>query len=180
MRYFHLNRHKYHCPTVNLDKLWTLVSEQTRLVYKEKTDKAPVIDCVRAVSTCPEHTQKRGLAVIYVAEKAWAVWENISRSVKSRGISSEWGGGNWRFSTKAAKVVKQQVYRMTPRNPSCQEPSRAPPFYPKIRLPPPTLPQLFVFSIVRYNSTSITTYFYPFPFDWQLKQLRNFPFLGRD
>lgn len=43
--------HKF-CPTVNLDKLWTLVSEQTRLKYKDNTEgKAPVIDVVKAVST---------------------------------------------------------------------------------------------------------------------------------
>lgn len=30
MRYFHLNRNKYHCPIVNLDKLWTLVGEEVR------------------------------------------------------------------------------------------------------------------------------------------------------
>lgn len=42
---------KYHKPTVNLDKLWSLVSEQTRQYYKDKTDgPAPVIDVVRAVS----------------------------------------------------------------------------------------------------------------------------------
>jgi ribosomal protein L15 len=51
MRYFHLTRNKYHCPTINLDKLWSLVSEQTRENYKKKTDgPAPVIDVVRAVS----------------------------------------------------------------------------------------------------------------------------------
>ncbi len=51
MRYFHLTRNKYHCPTINLDKLWSLVSEQTRENYKNKTDgPAPVIDVVRAVS----------------------------------------------------------------------------------------------------------------------------------
>ncbi|CAB4008220.1 ribosomal L27a [Paramuricea clavata] len=49
MRYFHLTRNKYHCPTINLDKLWSLVSEQTRENYKKKTDgPAPVIDVVRA------------------------------------------------------------------------------------------------------------------------------------
>lgn len=42
---------KYHRPSVNLDKLWSLVSEQTRQYYKDKTDgPAPVIDVVRAVS----------------------------------------------------------------------------------------------------------------------------------
>ena len=49
MRYFHLTRNKYHCPTINLDKLWSLVSEQTRENYKDKKDgPAPVIDVVRA------------------------------------------------------------------------------------------------------------------------------------
>ena len=50
MRHYHLSKNKYWCPTVNLDKIWSLVSEQTRLNYKEKKDVAPVIDCVRAVS----------------------------------------------------------------------------------------------------------------------------------
>merc|ERR1712018_31025 len=48
MRYFHKTQNKFHCPTVNCDKLWSLVSEQTRDIYKTKTDKAPVIDAVRA------------------------------------------------------------------------------------------------------------------------------------
>ena len=50
MRHFHLKRNKYWCPTVNLDKLWSLVTEQTRLNYAKKTEVAPVIDVVRAVS----------------------------------------------------------------------------------------------------------------------------------
>merc|ERR1712021_255728 len=29
MRYFHKTNNQYHCPTINLDKVWTLVSEQT-------------------------------------------------------------------------------------------------------------------------------------------------------
>ena len=52
MRHFHLKRNKYFCPTVNLDKIWTLVSDQTRLQFKGNTEKAPVIDAVRAVSAC--------------------------------------------------------------------------------------------------------------------------------
>ncbi|KAK9680766.1 Ribosomal protein 60S L18 and 50S L18e [Popillia japonica] len=37
------------CPSLNLDKLWTLVSEQTRLKYKDHPEgKAPVIDIVKA------------------------------------------------------------------------------------------------------------------------------------
>merc|ERR1711981_1444189 len=49
MRHYHLKKNTVHCPTVNLDKLWTLVSEQTRLNYAKKPDgPAPIIDAVRA------------------------------------------------------------------------------------------------------------------------------------
>ena len=52
MRNYHLRRNTKWCPTLNLDKLWTLVSEQTRLKYKDaKPDgKVPVIDLVKNVS----------------------------------------------------------------------------------------------------------------------------------
>ncbi|CAG9539848.1 unnamed protein product [Cercopithifilaria johnstoni] len=48
MRNYHLRRNRLYCPTVNVDKLWSLVSEKLREVYAEKKDKAPVIDVVRA------------------------------------------------------------------------------------------------------------------------------------
>ncbi|KAM6937907.1 large ribosomal subunit protein uL15 [Xenentodon cancila] len=49
MRHYHLKRNTSYCPTINLDKLWTLVSEQTRLNYGKKPDgPAPIIDAVRA------------------------------------------------------------------------------------------------------------------------------------
>ena len=49
MRYFHKTQQKFFRPEINVDKLWTLVSEQTRLRYAADADgKAPVIDCVRA------------------------------------------------------------------------------------------------------------------------------------
>merc|ERR1711997_1165215 len=53
MRNFHVhpNRPNNYCPAVNLDKLWSLVSEQTRLHYADKKkagNKAPVIDVSRA------------------------------------------------------------------------------------------------------------------------------------
>jgi len=49
MRYFHKTTQKYHCPTLNLEKLWNLVSEQTRKIYAEKKEgKVPVIDCLKA------------------------------------------------------------------------------------------------------------------------------------
>ncbi|KAK7950223.1 hypothetical protein LTR80_008093 [Exophiala xenobiotica] len=46
MRYFHLTRNQYWKPTINLDKLWSLVPEETRDEYVsgKKTDTAPVLD----------------------------------------------------------------------------------------------------------------------------------------
>jgi len=49
MRHFHYKKNPYACSIVNLDKLWTLVSDQTREQYKDKKDVAPVIDVVKAV-----------------------------------------------------------------------------------------------------------------------------------
>ncbi|XP_062513036.1 large ribosomal subunit protein uL15-like [Corticium candelabrum] len=49
MRHFHLTKQRYYRPIINLDKLWTLVSEQTRKTYAKREDKkVPVIDVVRA------------------------------------------------------------------------------------------------------------------------------------
>ncbi|GBP07083.1 60S ribosomal protein L27a [Eumeta japonica] len=51
MRNYHLRRNKNFCPVLNLDKLWTLVSEQSRLRYAGATDgKVPVINIVKADS----------------------------------------------------------------------------------------------------------------------------------
>ncbi|KAL5007428.1 hypothetical protein ScPMuIL_016234 [Solemya velum] len=48
MRYYHKTSNQYWCPTINVDKLWSLVSEQTREKYNKDSKKAPVIDVVRA------------------------------------------------------------------------------------------------------------------------------------
>uniref|UniRef100_A0A8C2WEU1 Large ribosomal subunit protein uL15 n=1 Tax=Chinchilla lanigera TaxID=34839 RepID=A0A8C2WEU1_CHILA len=45
MRHYHLKRNQSFCPAVNLDKLRTLVSEQTRVnAAKNKTGVAPITD----------------------------------------------------------------------------------------------------------------------------------------
>ncbi|VDK55754.1 unnamed protein product [Cylicostephanus goldi] len=46
MRVFHLNKNQYYCPTVNVDRLWSLVPEPIK--QQASPDKAPVIDCVKA------------------------------------------------------------------------------------------------------------------------------------
>ncbi|KAJ7569870.1 hypothetical protein O6H91_01G098400 [Diphasiastrum complanatum] len=43
MRYFHLNKNKYFCPTVNVDKLWTLIPEEVRQKVSGH-EKAPLLD----------------------------------------------------------------------------------------------------------------------------------------
>jgi len=47
-RHFHLQRNQYFKPTINLDKLWTLVPEEARKA--STAEKAVVIDVVKSVS----------------------------------------------------------------------------------------------------------------------------------
>lgn len=49
MRFFHYTKNKFHCPILNLDKLWSLVPDQIRDT-KTTDDKVPVIDVVQHVS----------------------------------------------------------------------------------------------------------------------------------
>ena len=48
MRHYHLTKNKYHCPTVNLEKVWTLITEQQREQAKKEGAKVPVIDVSKA------------------------------------------------------------------------------------------------------------------------------------
>nr|XP_054343088.1 60S ribosomal protein L27a-like [Pongo pygmaeus] len=49
MKHYRLKRNQSFCPTVNFDKLWTLISEQTRVnAAKNKTGAAPIVDVVRS------------------------------------------------------------------------------------------------------------------------------------
>eukprot|EP00741_Cyanophora_paradoxa_P011018 tig00020553_g10650.t1 len=48
MRYFHKTNQKFFCPTINLDKIWTMVSEKERKALAAKKDTAPVIDVLKA------------------------------------------------------------------------------------------------------------------------------------
>jgi large subunit ribosomal protein L27Ae len=47
MRQFHQLKNRLWRPALNVDKLWSLVTDQHREIYA-KSDKAPVIDVVRA------------------------------------------------------------------------------------------------------------------------------------
>ncbi|KAI8837748.1 ribosomal protein L18e/L15-domain-containing protein [Chytriomyces cf. hyalinus JEL632] len=44
MRHFHLTKNQYHCPTMNVDKIWTLVPEADRAAV---AGAVPVIDLTR-------------------------------------------------------------------------------------------------------------------------------------
>ncbi|MCO5590173.1 hypothetical protein L7F22_044142 [Adiantum nelumboides] len=48
MRHFHLTRNAYHCPVINLDKLWTLVPAEQRKGLKADSKEVPVIDTLAA------------------------------------------------------------------------------------------------------------------------------------
>ena len=47
MRHFHLLRNHYHCPTINISNLWSLVPEEAKENAKKDTSKAIVIDVVK-------------------------------------------------------------------------------------------------------------------------------------
>jgi large subunit ribosomal protein L27Ae len=50
MRRFHLKRNPLFCPTVNIDRLWSLVPEGTYEKAQADTENAPVIDVTKLVS----------------------------------------------------------------------------------------------------------------------------------
>lgn len=50
MRNFHLNRNHSFAPTLNLDKLWSLVGQENRERAAKDASKIPVIDIVQFVS----------------------------------------------------------------------------------------------------------------------------------
>ncbi|KRX03529.1 Ribosomal protein L18e/L15P [Pseudocohnilembus persalinus] len=48
IRVFHLKKNAKFAPVVNIDKLWSLVSEETRTKYAQSKDLVPVIDVTKA------------------------------------------------------------------------------------------------------------------------------------
>ncbi len=44
MRHFHMRKNAYHCPEINVDKIWSLVPEEIRTAHAN-TSEVPVIDC---------------------------------------------------------------------------------------------------------------------------------------
>ena len=48
MRHFHLKKNPLFHPVINIDRLWTLVTEGTKAKYATSKDKAAVIDVTKA------------------------------------------------------------------------------------------------------------------------------------
>lgn len=48
IRQYHLKRNKLHSPIINLDKLWSLITENSRQVAATNADRIPVIDVTKA------------------------------------------------------------------------------------------------------------------------------------
>ena len=48
MRHFHLKRNTLFCPVINIDRLWNLVTDDTRKKFVNHKDKVAVIDVTKA------------------------------------------------------------------------------------------------------------------------------------
>ena len=48
IRHFAMQRNRMHAPSINLDKLWTLLTEKSRKLYADNKDRVPVIDVSKA------------------------------------------------------------------------------------------------------------------------------------
>lgn len=48
IRTFHLKRNTLHAPSINLDKLWSLLTENSRKIAAKNADRIPVIDVTKA------------------------------------------------------------------------------------------------------------------------------------
>jgi large subunit ribosomal protein L27Ae len=48
IRVFNLQRNRLHFPSINIDRVWTLLTEQSRKIYTDNKDRVPVIDVTKA------------------------------------------------------------------------------------------------------------------------------------
>lgn len=48
IRVFNLQRNRLHFPSINIDHVWTLLTEQSRKLYAANKDRVPVIDVTKA------------------------------------------------------------------------------------------------------------------------------------
>ncbi|RAO71295.1 uncharacterized protein BHQ10_007307 [Talaromyces amestolkiae] len=86
MRHFHLQRNHYWKPTINLDKLWSLVPEETREKYvagKVPSDKAIVLDLLSLGYA--KVLGKGRLPEVPIVVKARYVSKEAERKIKEAG-----------------------------------------------------------------------------------------------
>jgi large subunit ribosomal protein L27Ae len=83
MRHFHYQKAHHYVPIVNIDKIWSLVSEQTRANASADKAKAPVIDVTRAGYF--KVLGKGALPKIPVIVKAKFFSESAERKIKEAG-----------------------------------------------------------------------------------------------
>uniref|UniRef100_A0A1J3HQ27 Large ribosomal subunit protein uL15 n=1 Tax=Noccaea caerulescens TaxID=107243 RepID=A0A1J3HQ27_NOCCA len=48
IRVFNLQRNRLHFPSINIDRVWTLLTEKSRKLYAQNKDRVPVIDVTKA------------------------------------------------------------------------------------------------------------------------------------
>ncbi|KAI1911479.1 60S ribosomal protein L28 [Ophidiomyces ophidiicola] len=85
MRYFHKSQNQFWKPTINLDKLWSLVPAETREAYisKQKPDTAPVLDLLSLGYS--KVLGKGRLPEIPVVVRARYVSKEAERKIKEAG-----------------------------------------------------------------------------------------------
>jgi hypothetical protein len=83
MRYFHKTKNQFFKPTISLDKVWTLATEQLRKKYEnaKETDKVPVIDVTQAVSSHEIHSFSLSLFLQRCSFFIFSVFLHFSRCV---------------------------------------------------------------------------------------------------
>lgn len=48
IRVFNLQRNRLHFPSINIDRVWTLLTDSSRKLYADSKDRIPVIDVTKA------------------------------------------------------------------------------------------------------------------------------------
>jgi len=106
MRHFHKQKNHYHCPTVNLDRLWTLVPTEVREKHAKAEVAAkgvvPVIDVTKSVSGYA-HTPAAAAAT--VLPRSREMCETATGRPVVAVVVRGGGGGCWRSVTQSSLLM---------------------------------------------------------------------------
>jgi large subunit ribosomal protein L27Ae len=111
MRYYHFKRNQSFFPAVNLDKLWTLVSEQTRVnAAKNKRRVAPIVDVVQLgyYNVLGKGKLPKQLIIVKARFSSRRAEEKIKRFGGGRGPVSWWLEVTEGASLNANKFLKKK------------------------------------------------------------------------